>query len=111
MSDEKDTANVISMAKHTNSAKHTSVVEMLKQAIDDIEKGVDGYHPNKAVLLLLDDKDGGYVDGFYNAGIYLGPYNPWNSQRLEVTCADPSIKSMFKGDEPNHAQAPVLNLQ
>ncbi|WP_298613455.1 hypothetical protein [uncultured Thiothrix sp.] len=69
MSDEKDTANVISMAKHTNSAKHTSVVEMLKQAIDDIEKGVDGYHPNKAVLLLLDDKDGGYVDGFYNAGM------------------------------------------
>ncbi|WP_298613452.1 hypothetical protein [uncultured Thiothrix sp.] len=46
-----------------------------------------------------------------NPSIYLGPYNPWNSQRLEVTCADPSIKSMFKGDEPNHAQAPVLNLQ
>lgn len=66
---ESTNVNVISMAKHSGSAKHTSVVEMLRQAIDDIEKCVDGYYPNKAVLLLLDDKDGRYVDGFYNAGM------------------------------------------
>lgn len=67
MNDEA--VNVISMAKHSNNAKHTSVIEMLRQAIDDLEKGVDGYHPNKAVLLLLDDKDGMYSEGFYNAGM------------------------------------------
>lgn len=67
---ESANVNVISMAKHTGNAKHTSVVEMLRQAIDDIEKGVDGYYPNKAVLLLLDDKDGMYSEGFYNAGMY-----------------------------------------
>ncbi len=57
--------NVTSLAAHTGSAKYTSVVEMLRKAADDIEKGVDDYYPNKAVLLLLDDKDGRYVDGFY----------------------------------------------
>lgn len=61
--------NVTSLAAHTGSAKYTSVVEMLRKAADDIEKGVDDYHPNKAVLLLLDDKDERYVDGFYNAGM------------------------------------------
>ncbi|TXH71302.1 MAG: hypothetical protein E6Q83_03610 [Thiothrix sp.] len=61
--------NVTSLAAHTGSAKHTSVVEMLRQAIDDIEKGVDDYYPNKAVLLLLDDKNDKYRPGFYNAGM------------------------------------------
>lgn len=69
MSDEAEKTNVINMAKHTNNARHASIVEMLKQAIDDIEKGVDDYRPNKAVLLLLDDQDGRYSEGFYNAGM------------------------------------------
>lgn len=66
---ESANVNVISMAKHSGSAKHTSVLEMLRLAAEDIEKGADGYQPNKAVLLLLDDQDGRYREGFYNAGM------------------------------------------
>lgn len=46
-----------------------------------------------------------------NPRIHPGPYNPWNNQRLEVTCADQSIKSMFKGDESSHAQAAIPSIQ
>jgi hypothetical protein len=38
-----------------------------------------------------------------NPNIYPGPYSP----RTGVTCADPSIKSMFKGDESSHDQAAI----
>lgn len=66
---ESTNVNVISMAKHSGNAKHTSVLEMLRQAAEDIEKGEDGFQPNKAVLLLLDDSEGKYAEGFYNAGM------------------------------------------
>jgi hypothetical protein len=42
---------------------------MLKQAMDEVEQDADGYRPNKAVLLLLDDKDSMYSARFYNAGM------------------------------------------
>lgn len=46
-----------------------------------------------------------------NPRIHPDPYNPWNNQRLEVMCADTNIKSMFKGDEPSHAQSAITSIQ
>lgn len=39
------------------------------------------------------------------------PYRPWSTQKLDVTCADTSIKPMFKGDESNHVQAAIPSIQ
>lgn len=57
---------VVSLAERRGDGRLWTVTDMLQEAVNDLPK-LSNY--NKAILLLLDDRNGNYNTKFYQAGM------------------------------------------
>ena len=60
---------VTSIASHTNNGKGVTPEMLLIDALNKIRENPERY--NKAVIILLDDKDGGYDTNYFCADLRL----------------------------------------
>lgn len=78
-------AEVFRLADKVESGKVWSIKDMLKDLVEDDER-LERY--NKALVVLLDDRDGKYITGFSQAGMRMS----------ECVLLCELGKEMFKGE-------------